>query len=95
LDSKNTLKRAVFRYHVRYERDEAAIIEQYLPSVQSEQVEHYFVHTIPPNYSSQMYTVLDLHHVEVPNVKINDISYDVFIVTKEGDLYVPLRLCLS
>jgi hypothetical protein len=42
-----------------------------------------------------MYTVLDLHHVEVPNVKIDDISYDVFIVTKEGDLYVPLRLCLS
>jgi hypothetical protein len=90
MESKNTPKRAVFRYRVRYERDEAAIIEQYLASIQSEHVKYYFIHTIPLNYLSKMYTILDLHHVKNPNVENDDISYNVFLVTKEGDLYVPL-----
>ncbi|KAF2874171.1 hypothetical protein BDV95DRAFT_487501 [Massariosphaeria phaeospora] len=80
-----TPKRAVLRFHVRYERDEAAIIEQFLASTQSEHVEHFFIHSIPPNQSSKMHTVLDLHHIENPTANLNEIPYEVFVVKKEAD----------
>ncbi|KAF2443730.1 hypothetical protein P171DRAFT_432915 [Karstenula rhodostoma CBS 690.94] len=81
----NNPRRAVLRFHVRYERDEAAIVKQYLASTQSEQIKHFFIHSIPPNQSSKMHTVLDLHHVENPTVDLDAIPYEVLFVEKKTD----------
>jgi hypothetical protein len=86
METKNTPRRAVLRYHIRYERDEPAIITQFLASTSSEQTEHYFIHTISPFQSSKMHTVLDFHHVENPTVNLDEIPYEVFVVEKKADL---------
>jgi hypothetical protein len=64
METTHTPWRVVLRYHVRYERDEGAVIRQLLTSTQSEQMEPSLVHNIPPDQSSKMHTVLDLHHME-------------------------------
>jgi len=89
METTNTPRRVVFRFHVRYERDEGTIIKQYFASTQSEKI-NFFIHTVPPNNSSKMHTVLDLHHIENPTVNLDEIPYEVFVVEKRGDLYVVL-----
>jgi len=69
----NTPKRAVLHFHVRDERDEAAINKQFLASIQSEHVEDSFIHSIPANQSSKMHTVLDLHCIEYPTANLDEI----------------------
>lgn len=53
-------------------------------------MEQFFIHTIPPNQSSKMHTVLDLHHMENSTPNPDEIAYEVFVVEREkqAKLYV-------
>lgn len=78
-------KRTVLRYHIRYEHDEASMISQFLASTEPEAPQNFFIHTIPPNHSSKMHTVLDFHHVENPTVNLDEIPHEVFVVERAPD----------
>ncbi|UPX17060.1 uncharacterized protein EKO05_0007437 [Ascochyta rabiei] len=74
----------VLRFNAKYDLDEPAIIDKYLTLTQSGGI-RYFIHSIPPRNSSKAHTVLDLHCDQHQNVKLDDISYEVFLVQKKGD----------
>jgi hypothetical protein len=78
-------RRVVLRFNARYDLDEPAIIDKYLTLTQSEEI-RYFVHSIPPRNSSKAHTVLDLHYDQHQTVNLDEISYEVFFVQKQGDL---------
>lgn len=61
---------------MRYELEEAAIIDEFLALAHSDSIEHSFIHTIPPYHSSKGYTVLHLHYIENPTANVNEIAYD-------------------
>lgn len=83
--STNSPRRVVLRFNSRYEREEPKIIAKYLASTQPGET-LYFVHSIPPRNSSKAHTVLDLHYDQYQTVNLDEISYEVFLVQKEGDL---------
>jgi hypothetical protein len=87
METANTPKRVICRYHCRYEREEGAIIDQFFASTRSEHPD-YFIHSIPPFQSSKMHTVLDFHYVDHPTPNLAQIPYEVFVVEKKAVLYV-------
>lgn len=82
MDINNHPKRAPRQHHVRYELEEAAIIDELLASAPSDSVKHSFKHTIPPYHSFKGYAVLDLHYIKNPSANVNEIAYDVLAVEK-------------
>lgn len=78
-------RRVVLRFNAKYDLDEPAIINKYITLTQSGET-RYFIHSIPPRNSSKAHTVLDLHCDQYQNVNLDEISYEVFLVQKKGDL---------
>ncbi|KAF1362379.1 hypothetical protein EJ07DRAFT_108037, partial [Lizonia empirigonia] len=82
--STNFPRRVVLRFNARYDLEEPVIIAKYLTLTQSEGI-HHFIHSIPPRNSSKAHTVLDLHYDQHQSVNLDEISYEVFLVKKDGD----------
>lgn len=85
-------KRIVLRFNVRHELEEAAINERFFAWFGPEPGDDFYSHLIAPNYSNKMHIVLDLHCKTSPVVDIHAIAYEVFMVTKKGELYAVLCL---
>jgi hypothetical protein len=89
MEPTNDPKRVVLRFHVKHEREEAAINERFFslhgPSYSKS---GFFSHLMAPNESSQMHIVLDINHQLHPTIDNNKIIYEVFRVKKNDELYV-------
>ncbi|KAF2180751.1 hypothetical protein K469DRAFT_672170 [Zopfia rhizophila CBS 207.26] len=81
----NTPKRIVLRFDVEYELEEAAINERFFALFSPKPVHDFYSHLIPPNESSKMHIVLDLHCKINPVVNIHAIAYEVFKVEKSDE----------
>jgi hypothetical protein len=81
----NEPRRIVLRFHVDYELEEAAIIEDFFSMHNLELEEDYFSHLMAPNQSSMMHIVLDLHCKTFPKVQLDTIGYEVFKTKKAGE----------
>ncbi|KAF2277252.1 uncharacterized protein EI97DRAFT_375903, partial [Westerdykella ornata] len=91
-------KGIILRFNVKYELQEAAINESFFALFGPQPVDDYYSHLIPPNESSKMHIVLDLHCKSKPVVDTHAIPYEVFKVKKNGGLYLSQslrRVCLS
>ncbi|RMZ70993.1 hypothetical protein GMOD_00008672 [Pyrenophora seminiperda CCB06] len=86
MEVTNPPRRVVFRYHVRYQREEQTIISRYLALHQSGEIS-YWIHTVAPaaGLSRRAHTVLDLHYIENPTPNIYEMPYEVFFVRKQTD----------
>ncbi|KAJ4985106.1 hypothetical protein SVAN01_09409 [Stagonosporopsis vannaccii] len=92
MEATKSPRRVLLRFHVKYERSEAAIIQRYLASINSGAAMTYIVHSIPPTYSSKVHTVLDLHHLNTPFTDVEQIPYKVFLVEEQDNLSVTSPL---
>ena len=81
-------ERIVLRLHVKYELEEAAIIEKFFTLYGPKPADDFYSHLCAPNLSSKMHIVLDLHCKTVPTVNIHMIEHKVFKVYKSEELYV-------
>ncbi|KAF2105243.1 hypothetical protein BDV96DRAFT_464183, partial [Lophiotrema nucula] len=90
MGSINKPKRVVLRFSVQYEREEAAIEEQFFAQHGPEPPdEDFFSHLMAPNESSKMHIVLDMYCNSHPAVDSSTIAYEVVKVRKNGNLHVP------
>ncbi|KAL5412354.1 hypothetical protein PMIN03_004298 [Paraphaeosphaeria minitans] len=79
-------KRVVLRYSVQYEREEAAINEQFFARRGPEPPnKDFFSHIMGPNEPSKMHIVLDINCNSHPTIDTNMIAYEVFKVRKSGN----------
>lgn len=85
-------KRIVLRFDVNYELEEAAMIETFFALFGPKPADDFYSHLCPPNVSSKMHIVLDLHCKTVPIVDLHAIEHAVFKVKKGDELYVVLSL---
>ncbi|KAH9873982.1 hypothetical protein IAQ61_004609 [Plenodomus lingam] len=91
MGSVNNPKRVVLRFSVQYEREEATINEQFFALHGPEPPnKDFFSHLMAPNESSKMHIVLDIYCNSHPAIDNSIISYEVFKVRKNGNLYVPI-----
>lgn len=84
MQSTNTPKRLILRFHERHWLEEQAILQAFFESFGS--LDDYFSHRILPNTSNKMHVVLDVHCSENPSPSPDDIIYEVFKVVKITDL---------
>lgn len=89
MDNTNSPKRIVFRFHFSYFSQESDTIDQFFAGADKPD---FFIHSIPPNASTKMYTVLDVYHKDNPAADVENIPYEVFLVTKNDTLYVMLPI---
>ena len=85
-------KRIILRFDVKYEPEEAAIIEIFFALFGLKPADDFYSHLCAPNLSSKMYIVLDFHCKTVPTVDLHAIQHEVFKVKKGAELYVVLSL---
>lgn len=85
-------KRIVLCFDVKYELEEAAMIETFFTLFGPKPADDFYSHLCAPNLSSKMHIVLDLHCKTVPTVDLHAIEHEVFKVKKGDELYV---VCLS
>ncbi|KAF2438704.1 hypothetical protein P171DRAFT_423034 [Karstenula rhodostoma CBS 690.94] len=79
-------KRVVLRFSVQYEREEAAINEQFFALHGPEPPnKDFFSHLMAPNESSKMHIVLDIHCNSHPTIDNSMIAYEVYKVKKNGN----------
>ena len=91
MESTNKPKRVVLRFSVQYEREEAAINEQFFAQHGPEPPnKDFFSHLMAPNESSKMHIVLDLNCNSHPTIDSSMVAYEVFKVRKNGNLYVSI-----
>ncbi|KAL9629595.1 MAG: hypothetical protein Q9164_006814 [Protoblastenia rupestris] len=83
-------QRIVLRFHVKFEREERAIIDTFFASYSLDHIENYYSHLCAPNDSSMMHIVLDLHCKTTPTVDLRAIEHKVFKVRKNDNLSVFL-----
>ncbi|KAH8698075.1 hypothetical protein GQ44DRAFT_832304 [Phaeosphaeriaceae sp. PMI808] len=81
MENLNSSKRIVFQYHFKHFTQESDIIHQFF-AFANYAPKNYFIHSIPTNASTKMYTVLDLNHEDNPTADIEEIPYEVFQVMK-------------
>lgn len=79
-------RRIVLRVDEQYERQHAEIVKTFFTSYDYEP--DFYEHLCPPNRSTKMHIVLDLHCKPGSSVDIQSIPYEVFRVKKPGALYV-------
>jgi hypothetical protein len=83
-------KRVVLRFSIQHEHEEAAINEQFFAQYGPEPPDKdFFSHLMAPNESTKMHIVLDINCNSCPAVDSSTITYEVFKVKKNGNLYVP------
>jgi len=94
MEPTNIPKRAVLRFHVQHELEEAAINKRYFALYGHDRPHNdFYSHLMPPNESSKMHIVLDLNCKTHPIIDNNKIEYEVFKVTmKKNNLYATLSL---
>jgi hypothetical protein len=91
IGSMDNPKRVVLRFSIQYEREEAAINEQFFAQHGPEPPDKdFFSHLMPPNESPTMHIVLDIHCNSHPTIDSSTIAYEVYKVRKNGKLYVPI-----
>lgn len=81
-------QRIVLRFHVKFEREERAIIDTFFELHGPDPIPDYYSHLCPPNESSKMHIVLDLRCKTFPAVDLRAIEHKVFKVRKSDTLYV-------
>ncbi|KAL9126351.1 MAG: hypothetical protein Q9217_004581 [Psora testacea] len=86
----NFPQRIVLRFHVKFEREEKAIIDIFFASYGLDPIQDYYSHLCAPNESSIMHIVLDLHCKRVPTVDLRAVEHKVFKVRKSDNLSVFL-----
>lgn len=79
-------KRIVLRVDEQYERQHAEIVEAFFTSYDDKP--DFYEHLCPPNWSTKMHIVLDLHCNPGTSVEVQNIPYEVFRVRKSKGLYV-------
>lgn len=79
-------RRIVLRVDEQYELQHAEIVEAFFTSYDDEP--DFYQHLCPPNRSTKMHTVLDLHCKPGSSVELQSIPYEVFRVKKSEALYV-------
>jgi hypothetical protein len=89
MGSIHNLKRVVLRFSVQNEREKATINEQFFALHGPEPPnKDFFSHLIALNESSKMHIVLDINCNSHPTINNSMISYKVFKVRKNSNLYV-------
>ena len=81
-----TPERIVFRFHEKFQFDEAAIIDAFFESFGS--VADYYSHLCPPEeHSNKMYIVLDIPVKTILTTDPLQIKYRVFKVQKDSQFH--------
>ena len=92
MESINDPKRVVLRFSDQYWLEDAAINEQFFALHGPKPLNDFYSHLIPPNESSKMYIILDIHCNSHPTIDDSTITYEVFKVRKNGNLYATTSL---
>lgn len=84
MGGNTTPKRVVLRFKVLYELEESAITERFFTRIGYKPENDYYSHLIPPDNSSKMHIVLDLHCNTNPTIGNGQIPYEVYSVSRKG-----------
>lgn len=85
-------KRIVLHLHMKYELEEAAIIDTFFALHGSKPAFNFYSHLCAPNQFFKMHIILNLYCKTVLTVNLHTIEHKVFKVYKDDELYVDLFL---